>query len=111
MRLDEADIEAIASRVVELLSGQPDTANARLVDAAQLARVLAVERDWIYEHARELGAIRLGGPRGRLRFDLRRVQRLLAKQHEAEQDEPRRAPRTSRPNASSAPELLPYEKS
>lgn len=63
-------VEAIARRVVELLrteiqQGRP----ARLVDAATLARELGVERDWVYANAERLGAIRLGGPRGRLRFD------------------------------------------
>jgi len=41
----------------------------RFVDAATVARLLGVERDWVYEHADQLGGIRLGGPRGRLRFD------------------------------------------
>lgn len=111
MRLEEADIEAIASRVVELLSRQADTPSVRLVDAAQLASVLAVERDWVYEHARELGAIRLGGPHGRLRFDLRQVQRILAEQHEPKHEEPRSAPRRPPRRVSSTPELLPYGKS
>ena len=42
----------------------------RLVDAATLARALGVERSWVYAHAKELHAIRLGGKHGRLRFDL-----------------------------------------
>lgn len=41
-----------------------------LVDAATLAVELGVSRDWVYEHAHELGALRLGsGPKARLRFD------------------------------------------
>jgi hypothetical protein len=44
------------------------------LDASELARVLGVERDWIYEHQEQLGAIRLGnGRRPRLRFELRRA--------------------------------------
>jgi hypothetical protein len=49
-----------------------DAARTRepLVDAATLAAELGVSRDWVYEHAAELGALRLGsGPRARLRFD------------------------------------------
>ena len=43
---------------------------APLMDAAQLAALLSVSRDFIYEHAAELGALRLGGgPKARLRFD------------------------------------------
>lgn len=63
-------VEAIARRVVELLrTHEPQERPARLVDAATLARELGVERDWVYANAERLGAIRLGGPRGRLRFD------------------------------------------
>lgn len=41
-----------------------------LVDAATLAAEWNVSRDWVYEHADELGALRLGnGPKARLRFD------------------------------------------
>lgn len=41
-----------------------------LIDASALAIELGVSRDFIYEHATELGAIRLGnGPKARLRFD------------------------------------------
>jgi hypothetical protein len=71
-RLHPADIEAIALRVVGLLQGQAAPA-ARLVDAAELASILSVERDWVYTHADDLHSVRLGGPRGRLRFDLAAV--------------------------------------
>ena len=61
-------IDAIATRVVELLEQRPGAPG--LVDAAELARRLGVTRAWVYEHATELGAIRLGsGPSARLRFD------------------------------------------
>ncbi len=63
-------VEAIAQRVVELIGdGARGEASARLIDAGAMARELGVERDWVYAHASDLGAIRLGGPRGRLRFD------------------------------------------
>jgi hypothetical protein len=68
--LDPATIEAIAGRVAELLD-ERNPARASLVDAADLARVLGVERDWVYRHAARLGAIRLGDrPGARLRFDV-----------------------------------------
>jgi hypothetical protein len=66
--LDDDDIEAIAQRVCQLLDHRP-TASVRLVDAATLAGLLGIDRDWVYAHATTLGAIRLGGPHGRLRFD------------------------------------------
>jgi hypothetical protein len=78
MNLDADDIEAVATRVVELLEERDDP-SSRLVDAATLARTLRVERDWVYARARELGAIRLGdGPKAPLRFDVRLVRALLA---------------------------------
>jgi hypothetical protein len=66
---------AVADRVLELLDQQQ--AN-ELVDAAGLARVLGVDREWVYEHSDRLGAIRLGdGPRPRLRFELDRAVALF----------------------------------
>jgi hypothetical protein len=68
-------IEQIAQRVAQLLRerdhphSQP--APTALLDASQLATHLGVTRTWIYEHAHQLGAIRLGtGTKARLRFDL-----------------------------------------
>jgi hypothetical protein len=71
MKLDPDDIERIAASVARRLTdGLHPDGERRFVDAATLARLLDVERDWIYRHAGELGGVRLGGPRGRLRFDL-----------------------------------------
>ena len=70
MKLDPGEAERIAGRVAAALRREPPP---RFLDAAAAARMLGVERDWVYEHAVEhaveLGAIRLGGRRGRLRFD------------------------------------------
>lgn len=107
MRLEPEDIEAIAHRVAELLSETHDTP-VRLLDASQLAEALGVDREWVYAHARELGAIRLGGRQGRLRFDLERVLRAL----EAPAPAPPPPARRRRPpgDARSSPrvDLLPY---
>jgi hypothetical protein len=75
MSLEPADIEAIAQRVAELITDQlqAPVPRERLVNAAQLAELLGVERDWVYAHAGQLGGVRLGGPKGRLRFDLNMV--------------------------------------
>jgi hypothetical protein len=75
VRLDRDDIYAIARQVANLLDGR--TPVARYADAAEVARILAVERDWVYAHAHQLGAIRLGGPNGRLRFDLHQLEQTL----------------------------------
>ena len=78
------NIERIAQRVAQLLRHEhadhvPDPAPAGLVDASRLAKHLGLTRAWIYEHAHELGAIRVGsGPRARLRFDLATATAALA---------------------------------
>ena len=93
--------EAIARRVVELLRGEEaEERPVRLVDAATLARELGVEREWIYAHAEQLGAVRLGGPNGRLRFDRHEVGRRLDGAKPATWRPPRRAPRRHRPGTS-----------
>jgi hypothetical protein len=53
-------------------------ASTQLVDAAGVAAYLNVDRSFVYEHADELGARRLGsGPRARLRFSLEEVDSRL----------------------------------
>jgi hypothetical protein len=90
VRLEPDDVEAIARRVAELLGTGPQP--VRYVDAAQFAQALGVERAWVYAHAAQLGALRLGGPRGRLRFDLERVRAALAAGDAAGCERPRTAP-------------------
>jgi hypothetical protein len=78
--LTDGDIEAIAeataARLAEIVSAAPGT--FALVDARQLARDLGVSLDYVYAHATELGAMRLGaGPKARIRFDLDRARQAL----------------------------------
>jgi hypothetical protein len=75
--IDEPAIEAIAERVAGLL--RADGWGESLVDAEELARRHGVSRSFVYEHAEELGAIRLGsGARPRLRFDPKVAVRAFA---------------------------------
>jgi hypothetical protein len=70
--LDEL-VERVARRVVELLDDRDKASRypSGLVDAATLAPLLGLTRDWVYEHATELGAREIGeGSRPRLRFDV-----------------------------------------
>jgi hypothetical protein len=74
LRLDPESVEAIARRVAELLAPRREEAGTRgsrrLLSAAEVSEWWGVERSWVYGHAEELGAIRLGtGRRPRLRFD------------------------------------------
>jgi hypothetical protein len=68
--LSPDDVEAIARRTAELLRNDRPATFA-LVDARELADQLGVSVDYVYGHATQLGAIRLGdGRRARIRFDL-----------------------------------------
>jgi hypothetical protein len=84
-----------------------DDALPQLLDATAVARMLGVTRGWVYEHAAELGAIRLGaGARPRLRFDPLRVGSAL-EDGLATQVGTRRSHRFRRPVRTSDVELLP----
>jgi hypothetical protein len=62
---------------VAVLVGEPRSTFA-LVDARQLATELGVSTDYVYSHASELGAMRLGvGPKARIRFDVDRARQAL----------------------------------
>lgn len=77
IKLDPEATEAIAQRVVELLERQ-GLQRRELVDAAELARRFGIERSWVYSHAIELGAAKLGGgAKPRLRFDPEVAARVL----------------------------------
>jgi predicted DNA-binding transcriptional regulator AlpA len=113
VELAEATIDAIASRVAELLRAHPIEPREpdALIDAGELARRTGVSRTWIYQHARELGAIRLGGgPNARLRFDPSTIDfALAAQQQPAKQQAPKARPRRSA-SAADVP-LLPIKDS
>lgn len=77
IKLDPQATEAIARRVVEILERR-GLQGRELVDAAELARRFGIERSWVYSHAIELGAVKLGhGPKPRLRFDPQIAARVL----------------------------------
>ena len=72
-------MEAIARKVVEIVDARSSTFG--LVDARELAVELGVSVDYVYAHATELGAMRLGsGPKARIRFDLDRARQALEAQ-------------------------------
>jgi len=87
MTLDHEDIEAIAERaahrVVQLLE-RPSPGARQLLDPKELARELNVSLDYVYAHAADLGAMRLGdGPKARLRFDLRSAESAMRARKQA----------------------------
>lgn len=81
-RLHPADVELIARRSAELvliaLESRPPSDESSLVDATEIAQRFGVDRGWVYAHADELGAVRLGtGRKPRLRFNAAVVERAL----------------------------------
>jgi len=98
IKLDPQIVEAVARRVVELLESRGLSGGAELVDAAELARRLGIERSWVYTHAIELGAVKLGsGCKPRLRFDPQVAARVLHRISEAGTRPPIRGERAGRP--------------
>lgn len=88
IKLDPHAIEAIARRVVEILEWR-GLQGRELVDAAELARRFGIERSWVYSHAIELGAVKLGsGPKPRLRFDPQIAARVLRRVGEGSAADP-----------------------
>jgi hypothetical protein len=97
------DIDAVAICVVELLREERLVKPAH-VDAAELARRLGRSRDWVYEHADELGALRTDGKRSRLLFDVNEA--VARMRREPPMPEPPPAKRLTR-RTTSGVELLP----
>jgi hypothetical protein len=85
----------------------------KLHTPAELARELGVSRDFVYEHAEQLGVSRPGdGPKPRLYFDLERARgRLaaLATTNGSKPQEPERRPPRRRRQRKSSTELLPVK--
>jgi hypothetical protein len=72
LRIAPESIEAVARRVAELVAAataEPASRPERIT-AEEVSRWWGVSRRWVYDHAEELGARRMGsGRRPRLRFD------------------------------------------
>lgn len=72
LHLAPESIEAVAQRVAELVGAAAESGARRRerITAEEVSRWWGVGRRWVYDHADELGARRLGsGRRPRLRFD------------------------------------------
>lgn len=104
VHLDDASVNAIAERVAELLRGE--SGGPVLIDAAEVARRFSLSRDYVYEHANDLDAVRLGsGPKARLRFDPNKVAKALGGSSRQEPRPKREAVRSVRSERRAA--LLP----
>ncbi|HEX5375996.1 MAG TPA: hypothetical protein VFW48_07540 [Solirubrobacterales bacterium] len=113
IKLDAETVEKIARRVVELLERR-GLQKRELVDAAELARRFGIERSWVYTHAIELGAVKLGnGAKPRLRFDPEVAERVLRRAGEVPAADPpaRSGKRAGQPRGSvDRGELLPIRR-
>jgi hypothetical protein len=85
----QAIADAVAPRVAALLRAEDSRFPSRgLVDVDGVRELLGVEREWVYQHKVELGAVRLGdGDRGPLRFEVAKVLGYLADRRLGRRDE------------------------
>jgi hypothetical protein len=114
---DDAALDRLADLLVDRLAARlgglvPERVEP-LVDAVEIARLFGRTRSWVYEHAGELGAVRLGsGPRPRLGFSPARVAAHFERVSEPtpltlpEPAQPRRARRRRADRTASGAELL-----
>ncbi len=87
--------DLLAERLAVRLSGLTPVRAEPLVDAAEIARLHGKTRSWVYEHAGELGAVRLGsGRRPRLGFSPARVAAALDK---VDEQAPVKLPQIAKP--------------
>src|SRR5262249_6098653 len=92
-----------AQRVVELLNSRAAVSETPHLSAKDVARRFGVGRKWVYEHADELGAIRLGaGRRARMRFKAAVVEERLGRLRATTA-----GARSSQPARSETSDLLP----
>jgi hypothetical protein len=95
------DVRAIAEVLADVLESRGLVAVAadgprRVLDAAQVGRLLGRDRRWVYAHAEELGGVRYAnGPRARLGFDLEVIERWMRERRISEVHS--RRPRRGRP--------------
>jgi hypothetical protein len=88
-RLDPRDITLIANAVAERLSTEAASRDS-LIDAAGVARLVGMDREWVYRHAAELGGKKFGnGRNARWRFDPKVAAGFAGVRH-AEPSAPRR---------------------
>ena len=90
-------VEQVAARVAQLIDRQHRAHdqeraedNVGLLTVAKLAKYLDLNPAYVYEHADDLGAIRIGdGPKARIRFDLHTANAALTKLQATREPGPR----------------------
>jgi predicted DNA-binding transcriptional regulator AlpA len=115
---DLPDIHAIAEALADVLAERGLVvyaglgASARVLNAREVARLLGRSAPWVYSHATELGAIRMGtGPKARIGFDLASIEQWK-RNNQVGPPQARKAPQRSRRSTTPhATNLIPYEPS
>src|SRR4051812_34637947 len=114
---ERLEVRAIAEMVVDLLAERglvvyagPGAA-ARVLSVREVSRLLGRSPPWVYAHAMELGAIRMGtGPKARMGFDLASIEQWkLENQIEAPGGRGAPSRRRRRNAVSRGANLIPYE--
>jgi predicted DNA-binding transcriptional regulator AlpA len=110
------DVRAIAEAVADVLAERGlviyagPNPSARILKVAEVARLLGRSPPWVYEHAAELGAIRMGmGPKARIGFDLATIEQWKRDHQTAPPKTRQPTRRLPRPTAPSSANLIPYE--
>ena len=107
--------DAVADRVLRRLDAEALAPKLpALLDVSEVARLLGVSRDFVYDHADELGAVRLPG--SLLRFDRAVIAEMLTprcRSGRSQQPEPPAPPEVPaarrRRSSGAAPDLLPIK--
>jgi hypothetical protein len=95
--IDEGQLDRLAELVAVKFGALP-IQEEQLVDVGTVARYLGVDPAWVYAHADELGARRLGsGARPRLRFSLQEVSAKLTRRSSV--SEPKLRAKAPRPRS------------
>lgn len=110
------DARLVAEQLADVLAERgllvgAGEAQGRVLDVVQVAGLLGRSRDWVYQHAAELGAFKMGaGPRARLGFDEQAItawKRDRAVGLRSPIPDARPLPRSRRRSA--PPDLIPFE--
>ncbi len=113
------DVRAIAEAIADVLAERGlvvyagPSGSARVLNAREVSKLLGRSAPWVYAHATELGAIRMGnGPKARIGFDLASIEQWK-RDNQIRPPQPRKPPRRRprRNTLSQATNLIPYEPS
>jgi predicted DNA-binding transcriptional regulator AlpA len=110
------DVRAIAEAVADVLAERGlvvyagPNPSARILKVVEVARLLGRSAPWVYEHAAELGAIRMGrGPKARIGFDLATIEKWKRDHQIAPPKTRQPNRRLTRPTPPRSDNLIPYE--